>query len=167
MTQSLARKHDQEMPQRRRQTDKERIGEFIYQMEKKKPGHLWSYPVIAKELFDLARLPKKDDARVKLVANKGASVRDYLQKTYGADLLVANGSMRALITDDDKVRHRLPKTRARVASAHRQHARSCDVVDPRGLKDSDAKESFEGHKKIAQYGERVIGLLPSRKPERI
>lgn len=144
---------------------RQRIGDYLIGMAKKQPGKLFSYREIAKEVFGLRSLPHKDDAFTRSVAHSGGSVRAYLQKR-NIDLAVQNASMRALMTDEDKVRIRLPQTEATVASAHRRHAESVAIVDPRKLKKED-RESFENRfLKIAQFGQKIAGLLPTRKPDR-
>lgn len=149
-----------------KQSRRQRVGDYLMTMAKKSPGEFFSYQAIAKVLYDRKIMPKKDHAETKAVANLGASVRDYLQKKYNADLAVMGGAMRALITDEDKARHRLPKTRERVASAHRQHERSVAIVDGRKIRDEELKASFEKDQQIAKFGTKIAGLLPTRKPDR-
>lgn len=144
-----------------------KIGDLLFAMAKKHPGKLFTYQEIAKEVYERRITPRKEHTETKSIANSGASVREYLQKKYNVDLKVENGSMRALVTDDDKARNRLPQTEARVASAHRQHARSVAIVDPRKLKDQELRTAFETrHAPIAKFGDKIAGLLPTRKPDK-
>lgn len=147
------------------QSRRQKIAEFLIEMAKKSPGTLFSYPQIAKAIFNCKTMPRINDTETMAVARSGTSVREYLQKNHQADLMTANGHMRALVTDDDKVRWRLRKTTIKIAGAVRAHQASLAITDDRKIKSNELKTELRSvHRPIAKLGQEAVALLPDKGP---
>jgi len=149
-----------------RKSKSQTIAEFLMQRSKSHPGLLFGYPQIAKEIYERRALPKHDSMECRSVQSVAGGVRKYLQENYGADLLVLHKSMRALVTDDDKVAWRVRNTGSRMSSAAKAHARAVELVKESGIHDRKLKVEFkDSYTPIAKLGNEIVTLLPSKKPK--